>query len=158
MSDTHDARTADAINRGGVIVVGVDGSDTSLSALRRGVQLAETFDCALRGVTVWEYPQLAYRGGMPGWSPEGEALAAAEQATHDVFGTAPPARYSAIVRPGPVVRRLIAESDGAELLVVGSRGLGGFAGLVIGSVSRQCVAHAHCPVLVVHAPAPSGDA
>jgi nucleotide-binding universal stress UspA family protein len=44
---------------------------------------------------------------------------------------------------------LCAEAEGAELLVVGSRGLGGFHGLLVGSVSQQCVHHAPCPVVVV---------
>jgi len=51
--------------------------------------------------------------------------------------------------PGNAAEVLITASRGAALLVVGSRGLGGFRGLVMGSVSSQCVHHSHCPVLVV---------
>lgn len=150
MSDDQKTDAGDGITRGGYIVVGVDGSDSSQSALRRGAQLARTFDCTLRGVTVWDYPQGMFHSGMPGWSPEAEAVHTAEDAAAAVFGADRPGWYSVVVGPGPVSRRLIAEAEDAEMLIVGSRGLGGFAGLLIGSVSRQCAEHAHCPVLVVH--------
>jgi nucleotide-binding universal stress UspA family protein len=54
-----------------------------------------------------------------------------------------------VVREGAPARVLLEEADDADLLVVGSRGLGGFRGLLLGSVSQQCSHHAPCPVVVV---------
>ena len=58
---------------------------------------------------------------------------------------------------GPAAQTLIGAAKGAELLVVGSRGRGGFAGLLLGSVSQQCAHHASCPVVIVRAPRTSDD-
>lgn len=67
-----------------------------------------------------------------------------------MFGSEAPPWYSSAIRTGSAARQLIAESEGAEMLIVGSRGLGGFTGLLLGSVSRSCAEHADCPVLVLH--------
>jgi nucleotide-binding universal stress UspA family protein len=61
-------------------------------------------------------------------------------------------------REGPAAQVLLDETQGADLLVVGSRGLGGFSGLLLGSVSQQCVHHATCPVLIAREPAPAATA
>ena len=140
----------DRIHPGGRIVVGVDGSASSLAALRRGARMAERLGCTLVGVTVWEFPQSWPGYVMEGWSPEADAHQIAEDAAREVFGSAPPAWYSAVIRNGSPARQLIAESEDAEMLIVGSRGLGGFTGLLLGSVSRSAVEHADCPVLVIH--------
>jgi nucleotide-binding universal stress UspA family protein len=58
-------------------------------------------------------------------------------------------KIDAKVIEGPAARTLIDASQKASTLVVGSRGLGGFVGLLLGSVSQQCVTHAHCPVVVI---------
>ncbi|WP_431245668.1 universal stress protein [Leifsonia xyli] len=142
--------SSDRIHPGGRIVVGVDGSASSLSALRRGARIAEQLGCTLVGVTVWEFPQSWPGYVMEGWSPEADAYAIAEQAAGEVFGGSVPDWYSTVIRSGSAARQLIAESEGAEMLIVGSRGLGGFTGLLLGSVSRSCVEHADCPVLVIH--------
>ena len=144
------AEPEDRIHPGGRIVVGVDGSASSLSALRRGARIAERLGCALVGVTVWEFPQSWPGYVMEGWSPEADAHAIAEQASREVFGSTAPPWYSIVIRNGSPARQLIAESEGAEMLIVGSRGLGGFTGLLLGSVSRSSVEHADCPVLVIH--------
>jgi nucleotide-binding universal stress UspA family protein len=144
------SESPDRIRPGGRIVVGVDGSASSLSALRRGARIAERLDCALVGVTVWEFPQSWPGYVMDGWSPEADAHTIAEQATREVFGPVAPPWYSSVIRNGSAARQLIAESEDAEMLIVGSRGLGGFTGLLLGSVSRSCVEHADCPVLVIH--------
>jgi nucleotide-binding universal stress UspA family protein len=140
----------DRIVAGGRIVVGVDGSAPSLSALRRGARIAERLGCTLVGVTVWEFPQSWPGYVIEGWSPEADAHAIAEDAAREVFGGHRPDWYSSVIRNGSAARQLIAESEGSEMLIVGSRGLGGFTGLLLGSVSRSCVEHADCPVLVIH--------
>ena len=144
----------DRIHPGGRIVVGVDGSPESLSALRRGARIAENLGCTLVGVTVWEYPQSWPGYAMGGWSPEEAAHSIAAEASIEVFGKAPPPWYSTVIRSGSPVRQLIADAEGAEMLIVGSRGLGGFTGLLLGSVSRSVVEHADCPVLVIHGTKP----
>ncbi|GAA1448912.1 universal stress protein [Leifsonia poae] len=140
----------DRIHSGGRIVVGVDGSATSISALRRAAHIAEGLHCNLVGVTVWQFPQSWPGYQNNGWSPENDAKSIASDAADAVFGGQPPDWYSSVVREGSPTRQLLNESTGAEMLVVGSRGLGGFAGLLLGSVSSACAAHATCPVLVVH--------
>ena len=144
------AELEDRIHPAGRIVVGVDGSAPSLSALRRGARIAESLGLRLVGVTVWEFPQSWPGYVMEGWSPEADAHSIAEEATREVFGSKAPTWYSTVIRTGSAARQLIAESDGAEMLIVGSRGLGGFTGMLLGSVSRSCVEHADCPVLVIH--------
>jgi nucleotide-binding universal stress UspA family protein len=136
------------------VVVGVDGSDDSIAALRAGAWAAALRRATLTAVTAWAAP-LVY----------GQALAivpdlqtAAEetlgQALEDAFHGTPIIPVESIVRAGTPAGVLVDESRGAELLVVGSRGHGGFAGLLLGSVSMACTVHAHCPVLVMH----GGDA
>lgn len=148
--DTRPERNDDRIHAGGRIVVGVDGSATSLAALRRGARIAEKLDCSLVGVTVWEFPPSWPGYAMGGWSPEADAHTIAAESAGQVFGPTPPSWYSSVIRSGPPAPQLIAESRGAEMLIVGSRGRGGFTGLLLGSVSRACAEHASCPVLVIH--------
>ena len=152
MNDTNSPQPQfdDRITSGGRIVVGVDGSATSIAALRRAAHIAEALQCRVVGVTVWHFPQSWPGYQNNGWSPEDDAKSIAADAADTVFGAHPPAWYSSIVREGSPARQLLNESTGAEMLVVGSRGLGGFAGLLLGSVSSACAAHADCPVLVVH--------
>ncbi|HKT56530.1 MAG TPA: universal stress protein [Microbacterium sp.] len=151
MSTSEPAGAEAGIRRGSRIVVGVDGSDTSLSALRRGARIARELGCRLVGMTAWEQPVAwpGYYGGSI--APEADARAVLEDATRAVFGTEWPTWYTAVTREGWPAHVLISESDGAEMLIVGSRGLGGVAGLILGSASQYCVEHAHCPVLVVPA-------
>ncbi|WP_426625233.1 universal stress protein [Leifsonia sp. McL0607] len=150
MTDAPVPETEDRIHPGGRIVVGVDGSAESLSALRRGARMAERLGCSLVGATVWEYPPSWPGYVMGGWDPERDAQTIAEDAARDVFGSKPPSWYSTVIRTGSAARQLIAEAEDAEMLIVGSRGLGGFTGLLLGSVSRSVVEHADSPVLVIH--------
>jgi len=144
------AELEDRIHSGGRIVVGVDGSAASTAALRRAAHIAQALDCSLVAVTTWQFPQSWPGYSISDWSPEEDAKLIGAQAADDVFGAQHPEWFSIVIREGSPARQLLAESSGAEMLVVGSRGLGGFAGLLLGSVSSACAEHATCPVLVVH--------
>lgn len=144
------------------ILVGVDGSDSSLDALRYAAKLSAALDLPLRAVTTWDYPALVDLYTSVGWTPDKDAAVLLDAALLDVFAGDPPANLTAAVVAGPAPHILIEESRHAEMLVLGSRGRGGFAGLLLGSVSATCATHAHCPVLVVRdqmhdAPEKHGD-
>ena len=135
------------------IVVGVDGSPGARAALRFAVREAALRGAALRVVGAWHLPVAAYAGGYgPGDPDLGAELA--QNAQHDLdqalaevdAGAVP---VETIVREGIPARVLLEEAQEAELLVVGSRGLGGFRGLLLGSVSQQCAHHAPCPLAIV---------
>lgn len=133
------------------IVVGVDGSRHSKCALRWAARMATTLDATIEAVIAWDVPVFGYGWATAAdWNPaEGYAEVLAST-LDDVFGADPPAGLRQVVRKGNPAKMLLDEAHGAEMLVVGSRGHGGFAGLLLGSVSGHCAAHARCPVLVVH--------
>lgn len=134
------------------IVVGVDGSQSSVEALRAAARLSEALAHPIEVVIAWQWPPLSpYFSGD--WAPEHEAAALLEAALTEAFGSHTPDGLTRIIQKGSAALVLVEESRRAEMLVVGSRGRGGFAGLLLGSVSAQCVEHARCPVLVVHSPA-----
>ncbi|HEY9413259.1 MAG TPA: universal stress protein [Pseudonocardia sp.] len=140
------------------IIVGVDGSDSAQEALRFAVDEARLRSAGVRAVMGIDLVTVA--AGMAGWGPTGAALdptalehrarAALDQAV-DVLGEPADVKVERVVKYGQAAQVLIEEAGGAELLVVGSRGHGGFAGLILGSVSHQCATHAACPVVIVRA-------
>lgn len=133
------------------IVVGVDGSSLSLVALRTADRLAGLLGCHIQAVTVWSYPvALAVPIPSTEWTPRVEAETALDETLQAAFGKDLPAGLTKTVVAGQPVQVLVEASRGAEMLVVGSRGRGGFKGLLLGSVSSAAAAHAHCPVLIVH--------
>jgi nucleotide-binding universal stress UspA family protein len=133
------------------IVVGVDGSPSSMNALRWAIRQAKLTGAEVEAVTAWSYP-----AGY-GWAPfgdgavdlEGEAGKILFDALAEVSGIAPDVVVEPSVVFGHAADVLVRAAEGADLLVVGSRGHGGFAGMLLGSVSQHCVQHAHCPVLVL---------
>jgi nucleotide-binding universal stress UspA family protein len=133
------------------IVVGVDGSEQSKDALRYAARLAGPLDASLEVVGAWHVP-ISY--GMAGpaldWDPKVDITKCVTQVVDDVFGPDRPADLAIVVVNGNAARILIERSRGAAMLVVGSRGHGGFAGLLLGSVSAVVAEHAMCPVLVMH--------
>jgi nucleotide-binding universal stress UspA family protein len=153
MTGGKQARTASAV------VVGVDGSDGAKEALRWALAEARLRTAPLRIVHAWTYAYMGattggygYMGGFDSSSaigPENNDLQrAAEELVDRLIG-----EVVGDVKDVEIERQVI-DVAASDLLVVGSRGHGGFAGLLLGSVSQQCVHHAPCPVVVVH-PAPT---
>jgi nucleotide-binding universal stress UspA family protein len=141
------------------IVVGVDGSPSSKAALAWAVRQAELTGASVEAVIAWHYPVMA--SGVP-FAPTGPMYTAdygefaatvlngAVVETVDPHG---PVKVSLTVREGNAAQVLLEDSDGADLLVVGSRGHGGFTEALLGSVSQACVHHARCPVVIIREPA-----
>lgn len=132
------------------VVVGVDGSPQSLLALEWAVTEARLRHGQLRVVTGWQFPAVA--AGMESLSGEFDAFQRVAQrlqarALQEVScdGVA----VSREIHQGPAAGVLLTASKDADLLVVGSRGHGGFANLLLGSVSNQIAHHATCPVLII---------
>jgi nucleotide-binding universal stress UspA family protein len=133
------------------IVVGVDGSAQSLAAVDLGAREARLHGRPLRLVHAFVWPLLGvYVGPSPEGPPEGGLAAEADRLVVDALARARGAGLIATgeVVTGPVVPVLLDEAQRAELVVLGDRGLGGFTGLLVGSVAVQVAAHAPGPVLV----------
>jgi nucleotide-binding universal stress UspA family protein len=140
----------------GTIVVGIDGSPQSLAALRFAAAQARARGATLHLVHAWSVPYAPIATApfvVVGGLPELER-AVGEHAAHVLdealeavgVGDVPVEKE---VAQGDAAHALIEAAKGAEMLVVGSRGRGGFAGLLLGSVSQACVHHAPCPVVVI---------
>jgi nucleotide-binding universal stress UspA family protein len=141
----------------GRIVVGVDGSRASTAALAWAAEQAGLTGASVEAVIAWHYPVAV--GGIP-FAPVGAAdftdygelatklLSDAIAATVEPDG---PVKVSSVVREGNAAQVLLEAARGADLLVVGSRGHGGFTEALLGSVSQACVHHARCPVVVIRA-------
>jgi len=133
------------------IVVGVDGSEPSKQALRWGAHLATTFGARLDAVAAWDFPaSYGFASVPPDWDPARDMRQALDETVQAAFGDQPPAGLRREVREGGAAMVLIEASRGATMLVVGSRGHGGFTGLLLGSVSGNVAEHAPCPVLIIH--------
>jgi nucleotide-binding universal stress UspA family protein len=133
------------------IIVGVDGSGPSHDALRWAGYFSAIMGARLEVVTAWEYPpSFGWAAIAPEWDPVGDMTKVLEQGVAVVFGDRPPEGMALQVLEGGAAKVLIDASHGATMLVVGSRGHGGFAGLLLGSVSANVAEHAKCPVFIVH--------
>lgn len=136
------------------VVVGYDGSAGAAAALRWALDEAARLAAPLRLVYAVERPlRPAPVPPMPGdVDPATEhrhARSLLDRAVGEVSGAVPPVEVSGAVLDGPAVTVLCEQSRDARLVVVGSRGLGGFTGLFVGSVSLAVAAHADSPVVVV---------
>jgi nucleotide-binding universal stress UspA family protein len=151
MTNTTQATETDTIESAPRVVVGVDGSESSKQALRWAARIAATNGAQIQVLGTWAFP-VSYGAG-PGtgdWNPEQDMDKCLTEAVDEVFGSERPAGLTVTVHEGGTAKALIEASEGALMLVVGSRGHGGFAGLLLGSVSASVAEHATCPVLVVH--------
>ncbi len=132
------------------IVVGIDGSDTSLGALRWAMAEARRSGGRVEAVGAWQWPT----GWGPvapfpqDYDPAGDTTAMLEELVGPVATAVPdvPVGWRAV--EGHPAEVLVAAARHADLLVVGNRGHGAFAGLVLGSVSQHCAAHAATPVVI----------
>ena len=138
------------------IVVGVDGSPGSKTALRWAMDQARLTGATVQAVISWQDP--AQYGTAYGWTAatfEGDTFATTmakvlDETVAEVSAQLPhPVTVLPQVVEGHPAESLLHAAAGAQLLVVGSRGHGTFAGIILGSVSQHCVQHAPCPVVVV---------
>ena len=134
------------------IVVGVDGSPSSIDALRWAARVGGALGIEIAAVTAWDYPLILSTTGTAGldWRPDTDAEKALDAAVTSAYGATRPEGLVTLLRRGHPARVLLDASDNAEMLVVGSRGHGGFVGLLLGSVSAHCAELATCPVVVLH--------
>ncbi len=138
------------------IVVGVDGSPSSRAALAWAVRQAELTGASIDAVSAWHYPVMV--GGYA-WAPVSVldesadfAAVAARELDNAISETVAPdsqVKISTSVQEGIAAQVLLEAAHGADLLVVGSRGHGGFTGALLGSVSQHCAHHAPCPLVIV---------
>ncbi len=138
------------------VVVGVDGSECAREALEFAVGEAVLRGANLRVISAWNLAPAVYAGGFaPG--PDRETIEAfrdaGEKVVKDALAEAKRLQPSVVADgraiEGPAAEVLLNEARDAILIVVGNRGRGGFASLLLGSVSQQVVHHAACPVVVV---------
>ena len=128
----------------------MDGSAPSQRALDWAIAEAQRTGDSLHLVTAWMFPMaLGYAFTSTVREVEHSAQEVIDAATAHVAGVAPEVTVSGETSEQLPAPALIAAAKGADLLVVGSRGLGGFEGLLLGSVSQYCTRHAHCSVVVV---------
>ncbi|PQZ91114.1 universal stress protein UspA [Arthrobacter sp. MYb227] len=131
------------------IIVGVDGSPQSIEALRYAAPLSKALGHELQAFASW-LPRIALEDYTPDWAPEADARTALDAAITQAFGENVPENLTREVVMGPAAPTLIDASKDAAMLIMGTRGRGGFKGLLLGSVSSSLAAHAHCPVLIHH--------
>ena len=141
------------INR---IVVGVDGSDSSREALRWAYDEAAHHGASITAVSAWHPPALPMTPPYGSVPPEGyvsqpkqNAMDLLEQFVADLDVREPAVDVRTSVEEGNPAEVLIEWSKEVDLVVLGSRGHGGFKGMLLGSVSQHLVAHSGCPVVVV---------
>jgi nucleotide-binding universal stress UspA family protein len=142
-----------------VIVVGVDHSDGGRAALAFAYEEARLRKAKLRAVNAWQYGYNGYvgfesavpAGGIDASELRAAAAVALDTTVREALPDPDGVEIEQRLVEGTAGAVLVGQSREADLLVVGSRGHGGFAQLVLGSVSQQCAQHAACPVVIVRA-------
>jgi nucleotide-binding universal stress UspA family protein len=161
----------DNTKRRPAVVVGVDGSAGAKDALLWALAEARLRHWPLRAVHAWMFGYIG--GSVEGYPYWGGSLGSytslgidlgdlhhaaedlLERALADLKDEADGVEIDRQVVQGAAAEVLVSQAAPGDLLVVGSRGHGGFAGLMLGSVSQQCVHHAPCPVVVIHPAKPN---
>jgi nucleotide-binding universal stress UspA family protein len=133
------------------IVVGVDGSDHGNAALRWAVDEAKAHAAEIVAVFAWQMPLIGIPGAFDREELEKLCMNFLEETVAAVIPAAQ-VPITKLVAHGDVSASLIEAAKNADMLVLGSRGRGGFAGLKLGSVSSECVQHASCPVVIIKQP------
>jgi nucleotide-binding universal stress UspA family protein len=140
----------------GVIVVGVDGSEGAAIALDFAIKEAALRGSKVRLVSAWEIPASVLASVVAGKEFYEEfrenAVTVAREAAALVEEREPSVEHEEMVIEGQAAKVLLDSSADAELMVVGRRGHGGFREMLLGSISRQVVAHAKCPLVIVPSP------
>ncbi|OFW58879.1 MAG: hypothetical protein A2133_02315 [Actinobacteria bacterium RBG_16_64_13] len=140
----------------GVIVVGVDGSEGAAIALDFAMKEAALRGSKLRLVSAWEIPASVLASVVAGKEFYEEfrenAIRVARDAAALVGEREPNVKHEEIVVEGQAAKVLLENAGNAELLVVGRRGHGSFREMLLGSISRQVVVHAKCPLVIVPSP------
>jgi nucleotide-binding universal stress UspA family protein len=136
------------------IVVGVDGSKVSAKAIEFAFAQAQLRGAKVVAVHAWTSPAAAYDGGLgPLLFDEQEVEESSQLLLAESLAGAmadhPDVESEVRLMSGQPARALLIAAESADLLVVGSRGRGGFTGLLLGSVSQSVLHHAHCPVAIV---------
>ena len=139
-----------------LIIAGVDGSETSRAAVEWAYDEAVHHDASLTVLMTWSAPLIPMTppyGTLPpegyGKQPREVALALLDNLTKNLGDGDSRVDVRTAIEEGNPAKILIERSKEADLLVVGSRGQGGFAGMLLGSVSQHLVTHAACPVVVL---------
>ena len=140
----------------GIIVVGVDGSEGAAIALDFAMKEAALRGSKLRLVSAWEIPASVLASVVAGKEFYEEfretAIRVARDAAELVAEQEPDVEHEEIVVEGQAAKVLLEHSEDAELMVVGRRGHGSFREMLLGSISRQVVVHAKCPLVIVPSP------
>ena len=133
------------------IVTGIDGSESSIEALHWAAGQAQLTGSTLEVITTWDWPaNWGWAVTLPeGYDPAADARALLDTVVDPVRKAYPGVDIQIHAVEGHPSPALVAASEGADLLVVGSRGHGQFTGMLLGSVSEYCVRNAPCPVTVV---------
>ena len=134
-----------------VILVGVDDSPAAAEAVRWAAREATLRGASLHIVHAWDLPRFAGFEDSPVTSSglQAESKRILDRLTDQAAEGQPGLEIVGVSVEGAPAAELIAAAGEADLLVVGSRGEGGFKGLLLGSVSHQCALHAPCPVVIV---------
>ncbi|MCC5953452.1 MAG: universal stress protein [Acidimicrobiia bacterium] len=136
------------------VIVGVDGSLASRAAVRWAAREAQAHGVPLVAIEAWEFSPLVFAADVPVQIDDLRSTVTThlEETVADVLGDdfADVSVERKIVEEAPVPA-LLGEAGPDDVIVVGSRGRGGFSGLLLGSVSQQLAQHAPCPVVIVRA-------